>query len=205
MTADNAMDPLDAILASPPGPASLAAAKAKAERIAARNARVEANQGLVRSVALQYCGRGVDLDDLISLGQFGLMEAAEVYDPSRGAFSTIATFLIRRSIGRGLASLWNPEGRGSSGAQGLNVVDPASACPLETLAEGDERRRVRAAVQSLPERQRLVVELRFGFATGEGLEWAGVGERLGITRQRAHQIGAKALGKLRGPLASHGG
>ena len=47
------------------------------------------NTGLVRSIAQRFCGRGVDLEDLIQIGTIGLLKAIRSFDPDRGfAFST---------------------------------------------------------------------------------------------------------------------
>jgi RNA polymerase primary sigma factor len=60
---------------------------------------IEANLGLVRSVARQYSGRGVDFDDLVQEGTIGLVKAVDRFDPARGrTFSTYAVWWIRSSM-----------------------------------------------------------------------------------------------------------
>jgi len=62
-------------------------------------------QWLVRAVALGFRGRGLDYDDLVSEGQFGLLRAAELFDPSYGKpLVAYAARWIRRSIGYGIAA-----------------------------------------------------------------------------------------------------
>ena len=48
------------------------------------NKLVEQNQGFVVTTARQYQGRGLDIDDLISEGNIGLIKAAQKFDPERG-------------------------------------------------------------------------------------------------------------------------
>ena len=61
----------------------------------------ERNAGLVKSVALRFTGRGVELDDLIQTGMIGMLKAARRFDPSFGcAFSTYAVPLIAGEIKR---------------------------------------------------------------------------------------------------------
>jgi len=61
------------------------------------------HQGLVRSIAILYTGRGLDLEDLVSEGQFGLLIACERFDPERRRrFSTFATHWIHQAIRRAI-------------------------------------------------------------------------------------------------------
>lgn len=66
-------------------------------------------QGLVRSLAWKiHCKlpRSVDLDDLVSYGQLGLVEAARDYEASRGGqFTTYAYHRVRGAILDGLAKM----------------------------------------------------------------------------------------------------
>lgn len=60
---------------------------------------IERNRGFVITVARQYRRLGVPMDDLLSAGHLGLIEAARRYDPSRGArFVTYAVWWIRKGI-----------------------------------------------------------------------------------------------------------
>lgn len=60
---------------------------------------VESNQHFVIMVARQYQGMGLPLEDLVSEGNMGLLEAANRFDPDKGIkFITYAVWWIRRSI-----------------------------------------------------------------------------------------------------------
>jgi RNA polymerase primary sigma factor len=57
------------------------------------------HQGLVYQIAIRYRGRGIDLADLVQEGQFGLIRAAEKFDPERGCkFSTYASHWVKNFI-----------------------------------------------------------------------------------------------------------
>jgi RNA polymerase primary sigma factor len=74
------------------------------DAIESRNKFVQANLGLVVSVARRYQHGGLPLTDLIQEGNLGLIKAVSRFDHRRGfRFSTYATWWIRHAIGRALA------------------------------------------------------------------------------------------------------
>ncbi|HEY2998726.1 MAG TPA: sigma-70 family RNA polymerase sigma factor, partial [Acidimicrobiales bacterium] len=62
------------------------------EERAVRNQLVEAHRGLAASIAKDYRGRGVDLDDLVQIAMLGMLKAVDRFDPARGIpFSSFAS------------------------------------------------------------------------------------------------------------------
>lgn len=75
------------------------ALKAKAGDKKARDKLIAANTRFVVSVAKQYQGQGLDLEDLISEGNAGLIKAADKFNPDLGwKFISYAVWWIRQSI-----------------------------------------------------------------------------------------------------------
>ena len=70
---------------------------------AALTTLVQENMGLVRSLALRFCGRGTDFEDLVQIGTIGMIKAIRSFELERGtAFSTYAVPLIVGEIRRHL-------------------------------------------------------------------------------------------------------
>jgi RNA polymerase sigma-B factor len=66
-----------------------------------RNRLVEAHRGLAASIAHDYRGRGVELDDLVQIAMLGTLKAVERFDPSRGIpFSSFASRTVNGEIKR---------------------------------------------------------------------------------------------------------
>jgi RNA polymerase primary sigma factor len=75
--------------------------------------------------------------------------------------------------------------------------DPTAEDPVEEAGESLRRRAVREAVARLPERERRIVELRFGFGgEGESASLESIGAELGLTRERIRQLEANAMARL---------
>lgn len=78
----------------------------EADGAAAREALVIRNLRLVLNLAGRFRNDSLTYDDLVQEGMFGLIKAADRYDPARGTrFATFAVWWIRQSIGRAIANL----------------------------------------------------------------------------------------------------
>src|SRR5262249_30793356 len=65
----------------------------------ARSRMIQSNLRLVVTIARDFLGRGLSLDDLIGEGNLGLIRAATDFQPRFGArFSTYASYWIKQSI-----------------------------------------------------------------------------------------------------------
>lgn len=73
------------------------------------------------------------------------------------------------------------------------------ANPIELIAEKEKNIALEEALETLTERERLVLRLRFGLETGHEVFLKDIGSTLGICAERVREIEAKALRKLRHP------
>jgi RNA polymerase primary sigma factor len=97
-------------------------------------------------------------------------------------------------------SLNQPIGSNEDGEFGDLFEDPNALDPAEEAASSLQRQSVRTAVQKLPERERRLIELRFGL-DGDPQSLEAIGRELGISRERIRQLEAEALAKLESELA----
>jgi RNA polymerase primary sigma factor len=79
------------------------------------------------------------------------------------------------------------------------VEDQSIPRPEDEAAESMLSEQIRKVMNTLPERERKVIELRFGLDNGNGRTLEEVSQELGITRERVRQIELKALKILREP------
>ncbi len=102
-----------------------------------------------------------------------------------------------RALRQSVISLETPVGEEEESTLGSLLEDLLSPSPEEEATRELLRERVRQALGVLTSRERTVVELRFGITDGRARTLDVVGNALGVTRERARQIEAQALSKLR--------
>jgi RNA polymerase primary sigma factor len=99
-------------------------------------------------------------------------------------------------------SLELPVGPGQSTNLADFIPDEAVDEPVEAASKQLLREHVRNVLGFLSERERRVLEMRYGLIDGKDHTLEEVGREFGVTRERIRQIEAKALRKLRHPSRS---
>nr|WP_274915834.1 RNA polymerase sigma factor [Streptomyces sp. WZ-12] len=94
-------------------------------------------------------------------------------------------------------SLHAPVGEEDDVALGDLIEDGDAASPVETAAFLLLREHLDAVLSTLAERERKVVQLRYGLVDGRPRTLEEIGRIFGVTRERIRQIESKTLGKLR--------
>ena len=115
------------------------AQKAKAGDKAARDRMIKANLRFVVRVAKKYQNHGLDLTDLISEGNIGLITAIEKFEPSRGYhFISYAVWWINQSILKALSEKSRAIRLPLNRANELVRIEYASNLINGTLSESEE-------------------------------------------------------------------
>jgi RNA polymerase primary sigma factor len=99
-------------------------------------------------------------------------------------------------------SLESPVGTEDSSQLGDFIEDQDALEPMDAAAREMLREQVKNALAVLSDREREVLELRFGLIDGKDHTLEEVGQHFKVTRERVRQIEAKALRKLRHPTRS---
>ncbi len=105
-------------------------------------------------------------------------------------------------ISRDPVSLDTPIGEEDDSHLGDFIEDDTALSPADSAAFSMLRAELTTALESLTERERQVVRLRFGLKDGRARTLEEVGKEFNVTRERIRQIEAKALRKLRHPSRS---
>ncbi len=92
-------------------------------------------------------------------------------------------------------SLNQTVGADDEGELGDLFADREAADPFDEAEESLRRQGVRRALEALPERERRILELRFGF-DGEPWTLEAIGNELDLTRERVRQLEGQALARL---------
>jgi RNA polymerase primary sigma factor len=96
-------------------------------------------------------------------------------------------------------SLQSPVGDGDETSFGDFIEDKSSESPSEVTSFSLLKDKLTGVLSSLSERERKVLELRFGIGDGYPRTLEEVGKQFRVTRERIRQIEAKALRKMRHP------
>ena len=99
-------------------------------------------------------------------------------------------------------SLESPVGSEDSSQLGDFIEDEDALEPMDAAAREMLREQVKNALAVLSERERQVLELRFGLVDGKDHTLEEVGQYFNVTRERIRQIEAKAIRKLKHPSRS---
>ena len=177
----------------------------------AKRILIERNLRLVAHVAKKYQGNGEDLEDLISIGTIGLIKAINTYNPDKNIkLATYASRCIENEILMHLRRT-NKTRMEVSFDEPLNVDWDGNELLLSDILGTDEDviyrdmemeveyRLLRRAISKLSDRERLIIQLRFGLGNRDGEEKTQkeVADMLGISQSYISRLEKRIIGRLR--------
>lgn len=175
----------------------------------ARHKLVEHNLRLVVYIAKRFENAGASIEELISIGTVGLMKAVTSFNKdknirlatyaSRCIENEILMFLRKCQTRRREVSFDEPLSVDWDGNELLlcDVLGSEADTVWRGMEEDEERRLLRRAVMELSERERVIVELRFGLQSGVEMTQKDVAELLGISQSYISRLEKRILLTLR--------
>ena len=174
-----------------------------------RKLLIEHNLRLVVYIAKRFENTGVGLEDLISIGTIGLIKGVNTYDGekniklatycSRCIENEILMYIRKNTYLKAEVSLDEPINVDWDGNE-LLVGDVLGSDPdsvSKDIEENEERTMVKRLVGELPERERQIIELRFGLRGGQELTQKEVADMLGISQSYISRLEKKIIERLK--------
>ena len=150
----------------------------------------------------------LELDNLLQPDEVAAIREARTsgqrLDPAHDRQLRRAAAKVRRiiRIAQEPMSLETPVGAEESSQLGDFIEDETVPAPAEAASRQLLKEQVQNALSILTDREREVLEMRFGLKDGQDHTLEEVGQHFRVTRERIRQIEAKALRKLRHPTRS---
>lgn len=175
----------------------------------ARELLIVHNLRLVVYIAKKFETAGHSLEDFISIGTIGLIKAVETFRPdrniklatyaSRCIENEILMFLRKSSQYRGDISIDEPLNVDWDGNELLlsDVLGTDDDIVSRGIEQEAEREMLLDAVNSLPDREREILEYRFGLGGKKELTQKEVADKIGISQSYISRLEKKIIRKLR--------
>jgi RNA polymerase sporulation-specific sigma factor len=169
---------------------------------------IERNLRLVVYIARKFENTGLNIEDLVSIGTIGLIKAVNTFDPhkkiklatyaSRCIENEILMFLRRNNKLRSEVSFDEPLNVDWDGNELLlsDVLGTESDTIYRNLEDEVDRTLLYDALDKLTEREKRIMELRFGLHTGEEMTQKDVADLLGISQSYISRLEKRILKRL---------
>jgi len=178
---------------------------------------VEHNLRLVVYIAKKFENTGVGIEDLISIGTIGLMKAINTFNTekniklatyaSRCIENEILMFLRRSNRIKGEISIDEPLNQDGDGNELLlsDILGTESDVTSRRIEDEVDKTLLRASIERLSNREKNIMELRFGFKTGNEKTQKEVADMLGISQSYISRLEKKIINKMKKEIMSKTG
>ncbi len=170
------------------------------------------NLRLVVYIAKKFESTGICVDDLVSIGTIGLIKAVNTFSPekniklatyaSRCIENEILMFLRKSSQHRNDISIDEPLNIDWDGNELLlsDILGTDEDTVNSSIEDDAEKAVLRETVASLPQRERIIMEMRFGMKTGKEMTQKEVADVIGISQSYISRLEKKIIKKLKKDL-----
>jgi len=175
----------------------------------AKKRLVEKNLRLVVYIAKKFENSGINIEDLISIGTIGLMKAVNSFNVEKNIkLATYASRCIENEILMYLRKTQkiktevsidepiNVDAEGNDLAL-ADILGTENDAMFKQVEESDNRKIVNSAIMNLEEREKVIMELRYGFNGKKELTQKEVADKLGISQSYISRIEKKVIERLK--------
>lgn len=178
----------------------------------AREELIVHNLRLVVYIAKKFEGSGIGLEDLISIGTIGLIKAVNTFSKdkniklatyaSRCIENEILMFLRKSNQYKHEISIDEPLNIDWDGNELLlsDILGTENDVVNVNIENEAEQQLLRGLVSALPERERIIMEMRFGLINGIELTQKDVADKIGISQSYISRLEKKIIKRLRKDL-----
>lgn len=175
---------------------------------AARSLLIERNLRLVVYIARKFENTGINIEDLISIGTIGLIKAVNTFNPekkiklatyaSRCIENEILMYLRRNNKRRSEVSFDEPLNVDWDGNELLlsDVLGTDDDIITRRIEERVDKKLLKKALTTLNDREKQIMELRFGIAGGKEKTQKDVADMLGISQSYISRLEKRIIKRL---------
>lgn len=182
----------------------------------AKRKLIEHNLRLVVYIARRFENTGVNLEDLISIGTIGLIKAVNTYNPAKNIkLATYASRCIENEILMHLRkvnnqkleiSLDEPLNTDWDGNELLlsEILGTEEDMVMRPIEDETDKMLLREALDTLGQRERDIIDMRFGLRTGRELTQKEVADRMGISQSYISRLEKRIMQRLKKEMIKNG-
>ena len=187
------------------------------ERETARKILVERNLILVVYIAKKFENTGIVIEDLVSIGTIGLMKSVNTFNSekkiklatyaSRCIENEILMYLRRNNKIKTEISIDEPLNKDSDGNELLlsDILGTEPDITYRNLEDEVDMKLLKEAIRKLNDREKNIMEMRFGFISGREKTQKEVADELGISQSYISRLEKKIIGKMKKEITSKTG
>lgn len=185
----------------------------ESDRKSAKNILIERNLRLVVYIAKKFENTGINIEDLISIGTIGLIKAINSFNPqkkiklatyaSRCIENEILMYLRKNSNRRIEISIDEPLNVDWDGNELLlsDILGTDSDMVYRDIENEVDKQLLSIALENLSNREKDIMELRFGVKSGKGRTQKEVADMLGISQSYISRLEKRIIQRMKKDIA----